>query len=94
MHQVYILKSVETDQYYIGETANLEERLRIHNDVSLNEGFTKKGIPWVVIFTISCADRRQALAIEKHLKRMKSRKYIENIMRYEEISEKLLEKYK
>ena len=36
MHQVYILKSVETDRYYIGETANLEERLRMRNDVSLN----------------------------------------------------------
>jgi putative endonuclease len=34
----------------------------------------------------------QALAIEKHIKNMKSKVYIENLLHYPEISIKLLEK--
>ncbi|PXY38851.1 excinuclease ABC subunit C, partial [Flavobacterium cheongpyeongense] len=36
----------------------------------------------------------QALAIEKHIKDMKSKIYIENLLRYPEVINKLLEKYK
>jgi len=35
----------------------------------------------------------QARMIETHIKRMKSRKYIENLMKYPAIAEKLKEKY-
>ncbi len=36
---------------------------------------------------------RIAGAIENHIKRMKSRRYIENLIKYPEIGKKLLEKY-
>jgi len=36
----------------------------------------------------------QARAIERHIKKMKSKKYIENLKMYEEISVKLIALYK
>jgi putative endonuclease len=36
---------------------------------------------------------KQALRIEKHIKNMKSKKYIEDIKKYPEITERLKEKY-
>ena len=48
---------------------------------------------WVLVFKILCVNKKQAMLIEKHIKSMKSRKYIENLIKYPEISQKLLEKY-
>ena len=43
-------------------------------------------------YALSCFT--QALAIEKHIKSMKSRKYLENLKKYPEITEKLKQLYK
>jgi len=48
MHFVYILKSLKTSGFYIGETYEMSQRLMFHNDPILNKGTTKKGIPWEV----------------------------------------------
>ena len=45
------------------------------------------------VFEISCKDQTQALAIEKHIKLMKSKVYIENLIKYPEMTEKLKNKY-
>jgi len=39
-------------------------------------------------------DYEQARKIEKQIKRMKSKKYIENLKKYPDIVKKLIEKYK
>ena len=91
---VYIIKSKKTNAFYIGETDDLENRIHWHNNLKLNTNTTKSGIPWEFFYTINCESRSQARKIEKHLKRMKSRKYLINLRKYPEISMKLLEKYK
>lgn len=47
-----------------------------------------------LIFTIECVTKHQGLSIEKHIKSMKSRIYIQNLLKYPEMKFKLLEKYK
>jgi putative endonuclease len=42
---------------------------------------------------IPCDTIEQAVFIESKIKRMKSRKYIENLKKYPEIVEKMLRKY-
>ncbi|MCI0449986.1 MAG: GIY-YIG nuclease family protein [Chlorobi bacterium] len=75
MHYTYILKSKITDKYYIGSTDNPERRLILHN-----EGYsisTKAYIPWKLVYFETFDTKTEALRREKQLKKMKSKKYIE-----------------
>jgi len=94
MHFVYILLSLKTDKFYIGESADAETRLAFHNDPEKNTNSTKTGIPWRIFWNLEVADRALARKIETHIKKMKSRKYIEDLKKYPEISQKLIERYK
>lgn len=92
MFCVYILHSKKLNCYYIGFTSDLTIRLNFH-EKSIKGKFTSKVDDWVVFLTIDCDSKQQAMDIEKHIKIMKSKKYIENLKKYPEIIEKLKIKY-
>jgi len=94
MHIVYILLSKSLNRFYIGYTTDLDIRMDFHLHDIQSRKFTYKADDWKVFFSLKCTSKKQALAIEKHIKAMKSKIYIENLLKYPEISEKLLEKYK
>jgi len=48
MFYIYILQSIKTGRYYIGHTNNIGERLKRHN--SGRSRFTKKEMPWKLIY--------------------------------------------
>jgi putative endonuclease len=85
-HYCYILYSAQLDKYYIGETTDLSNRIEMHN-IGFSS-FTSKVNDWKLYLAIKCTDRPLALKIEAHIKRMKSRKYIENLKRFPEILNK------
>ncbi len=91
-HCVYILHSPKLNRFYTGETANLETRLEFHANATTNK-FTGKANDWQLFLKISCTTKKQATAIEAHIKRMKSSTYIKNLKKYPEMVEKLLLKY-
>jgi len=93
MHFVYILYSKSADKYYIGETENLATRLHQHNIGYFKGSFTSLARDWEIYFKIECQDIQIARKIERHIKKMKSRKYLENLVKYNSITEKLIEKY-
>ena len=90
---VYILHSSKLEEYYIGQTSDLSERIDLHNSGFFDHSFTSKANDWTLVFSLNCDSRKQALSIEKHIKRMKSRKYIENLIKYPDISKSLLYRY-
>ncbi|MCB9014772.1 MAG: GIY-YIG nuclease family protein [Lentimicrobiaceae bacterium] len=90
---VYILYSEKEDFYYIGQTENVNIRVQEHLHGKYDRAFTKRADDWTVIQTISCHSKQQAICIEQHIKRMKSRVYIENLQRYPEMVEKLIKRY-
>ena len=91
---VYFLFSENLDKFYIGYTSDFDVRFDFHlNDIQTRK-FTHKAKDWILVFKIECATKSQALAIEKHIKAMKSKVYIQNLMKYPEMTLKLLEKYK
>ncbi|MBK8558267.1 MAG: GIY-YIG nuclease family protein [Lewinellaceae bacterium] len=49
-YTVYILFSKTYSKSYVGFTANLEERLKSHNELG-NKGWTIKYRPWVLVHT-------------------------------------------
>jgi len=90
---VYIIESLKDGSFYVGRTADLKERLNWHNSEELNQGITKRKMPWKYFFTLEVENTRISGKIENHIKRMKSRNYIRNLVKYPEISEGLIEKY-
>jgi len=91
---VYILFSEKLSRFYIGTTDNPDRRIIEHNSGKYDDAFTKNGIPWSLFLVIDDLSSNQAYQIEKHIKKMKSKKYIENLKSYPEIIIKLIAKYK
>jgi putative endonuclease len=58
------------------------------------DAFTSRGVPWVLYLSIDGLLSEKAYQIERHIKKMKSKKYIENLKSYPEIIIKLKEQYK
>lgn len=71
---VYILWSEDIQRYYIGVTENLERRVREHNQG--NSKYTKRGIPWKLVWTTQKASKSEAIILERKLKNLKSSKRI------------------
>ncbi|MBI5917313.1 MAG: GIY-YIG nuclease family protein [Bacteroidetes bacterium] len=92
-HYVYVLFSEGTGKFYVGETFNVEERLERHNSGYYDGKWSEKAKPWVLFLSIECENKAQALTIERHIKNMKSRVYLENLKSYPEMVVKLLRKY-
>ncbi len=92
MNCVYILFSEKLNLFYIGYTSDFDLRLEFHQNADKKK-FTYNANDWVLFLKIDCENKKQALVIEKHIKKMKSKIYIQNMMKYPEIIQKLLQKY-
>jgi putative endonuclease len=55
--------------------------------------FTAEADDWELYFSITDLGYQQARLIEMHIKKMKSTKYIKNLIKYPQIIEKLKERY-
>jgi putative endonuclease len=94
MANVYILYSKKLNKFYTGSCLDFEKRLTDHLAKKFIDGFSAKTNDWELFYIIKDLTYKQAREIEAHIKRMKSKKYIEELKKYSEISEKLIEKYK
>jgi len=90
---VYILYSKTLDRYYTGSCLDLESRLKDHKEGKYFSSFTSKAKDWGVFLSIEDLNYNQARKIEFHIKRMKSRKYIQNLLKYPEIIKRLRSNY-
>ncbi|MBN7816792.1 GIY-YIG nuclease family protein [Algoriphagus sp. YJ13C] len=90
---VYIIYSASRDSYYIGQTQDLEERLNQHNTGYFKNSHTHGTIDWKLVHSIPCSSRKQAVNIEMHIKRARKRKYLEDLQKYPEITQKLIIQY-
>ena len=92
MASVYILFSQNADSYYIGSCKDLKERLKQHQKKEFI-GFTANDDDWKLFYSIEGLGYKQSRDIESHIKRMKSRKYLQSLVQFPEIIEKLMIKY-
>jgi len=93
MAAVYILYSNSLDVYYIGSCHDLKSRLSQHRNKEFQSSYTSKTDDWELFLSIEDLEYKQARNIEQHIKKMKSRKYIQNLDRYPDIINRLKEKY-
>jgi putative endonuclease len=76
---VYIIYSRSRNKYYTGYSHDPASRLEEHNLGATAS--TRGGRPWVIVFTEKCEDKTAAIKREHIIKKMKSRKYIENLIK-------------
>jgi len=81
MFVVYVLKN-ENEKIYIGQTSNLENRLKRHSGILKNKSksFTSKNKgDWKLIYKEEFETRKEAIEREKQLKSYQGRKFIRSI---------------
>jgi putative endonuclease len=75
-------------------TEPIDERLKKHNFHLYGSTYTSKTNDWEIFITLQCETVSQAMKIEKHIKSMKSKIYIENLKKYPDIIQKILKNFK
>ena len=76
MYYAYLLKSETIKKWYTGSTNNLRKCLNEHNAGRSN--WTKKGIPWKLIYYEACLNEEDARSREKYLKTGMGKRYLKN----------------
>ena len=90
MHYLYILHSTTADKYYVGETHSIEERLFKHNRHLYDGSYTKIANDWQIVLTFECVSKTQALGLEKFIKKMKSKVFIQKLTDKPEILNEII----
>lgn len=79
MFYIYIIYSKSSDKYYIGYSNDPFRRLEEHNTKPFNT-YTSKHRPWILKAVFRCSEyEKEAMRIEKLIKRQKSRKLLEKL---------------
>jgi putative endonuclease len=90
---VYVLYSKKINHFYIGVSSNVEKRLLQHNSSFYKKAYTTQSNDWEVYYKSICLKKELAMKIERHIKKMRNRSYLENLKVYPLIFERLVEKY-
>src|SRR5882672_7262013 len=75
MFYVYILFSESIQQYYCGQTNNINFRLQQHNSAETLSN--KHGIPWELVGYIITKTRSEAMLLEKQIKKRGIKRWLE-----------------
>ena len=80
--RVYVIRSQTTGAFYIGQTSDLESRLRQHNDPKNKRSlYTKRRRgPWLLVHEETFGSRPEAMAREKFLKSGQGRLWLRKIL--------------
>ena len=91
IHHLYIIYSSSVNKYYVGETHNTVGRLIKHNAHSYGNSFTKIASDWNYVLIMECQSKQDAIYLERFIKRMKSRKFIEKVIKNQKILKDILD---
>jgi putative endonuclease len=80
MHYVYIIYSPTFKKYYVGETVNPIERTEQHKRGFYKSASTTFTNDWVLKLSLKITSRAEALVIEKYIKSMKSKAFLQNLI--------------
>ena len=79
MYTVYAIYNVKHNKFYIGQTENLAERIKLHNARLFKNCYTARfDGEWQIIYNETVETRKKALAREKQLKSYRGREFIKS----------------
>ena len=91
MMACYIIYSTSLDRFYTAITQeSMENRLEIHNKSGYGDHYTSQSSDWEIFLIIPCISVSLSIKIVRHIKKMKSKLYIQNLKKYPERVEKIL----
>lgn len=74
---VYAIHNKKHNKIYIGQTTDIEERLKLHNNKFFTNSYTSRfDGTWTLIYTEKVKDRAEALRREKQLKSYRGREFV------------------
>jgi putative endonuclease len=73
---VYILYSEKSSRYYVGQTADIDKRLKRHNSGIVPS--TKGGEPWILVLQLEVSSRSEAMILEKKIKKRGAKRFLDN----------------
>ncbi|WP_298547615.1 GIY-YIG nuclease family protein [uncultured Aquimarina sp.] len=73
---VYILYSDKSSRYYVGQTADIDKRLKRHNSGIVPS--TKSGAPWKLVLQLKTSSRSEAMILEKKIKKRGAKRFLDN----------------
>ena len=82
MFYTYILYSEKLSLFYVGQTNNIDRRLKEHNQ-GLST-YTSTGNPWLLVWFTTKPDRNQAITLEKKLKNLSRARKVRFMLKYKE----------
>ena len=89
MASVYILFSNKLDRFYIGSCKEFHFRFEQHLGKVYPGSFTGNADDWQLFLLIEDLSYSKARSLERHIKKMKSRVYLQNLAKYPEMILKL-----
>lgn len=78
MFYTYIIYSAAINKYYVGSCQDVQQRLQDH--LNSRSKYTKVAKDWELKYFETFQTRSEATQRELQIKKMKSRKYIENLI--------------
>ena len=79
MFTAYTIYNKNSNKIYIGHTADLNKRLKRHNAGAVRS--TKANRPYEIVYTETYKTKSEAFLRELDIKKRKSRKYIESLIK-------------
>lgn len=76
MRFVYAIYNKTADKIYIGETSDIERRLREHSEKRGRHFTAKLGGEWELIYKEEVENKQEALKREKQLKSFRGREFV------------------
>ncbi len=76
MFYTYVIESGKSGRLYTGSTNDLRKRFNQHN--AGESTWTKKGMPWKLIYYEACLNEDDAKSREKYLKSGMGKRYLKN----------------
>lgn len=75
-YYVYVLRSDKDNNFYVGYTSDLKQRVNQHNEGKVVS--TKNRMPLRLVYFEGCLNQQDATKREKYLKTAWGKKYIKN----------------
>ncbi len=79
---VYALYSEKHDKVYVGESTDVDDRFRSHNELA-TKGWTIHYRPWMIIYREECLSRSDARKREKQLRSGAGRAFLRSLINLE-----------
>lgn len=81
MFYVYSIYNKKHNRIYIGQTKDLDNRIKLHNDKTFRNSYTARfDGEWILVYKEELENRIEALRKEKQLKSFRGREFIKNLI--------------